>query len=100
MGYWHFGGVVKRPGLERLEDLPNVGGAIADKLRTIGVEQPADLVGRDPYELFDHFARQSGTRPDPCLLDVFISVTRFMSGEPPRPWWAYTSERKAKLRHP
>lgn len=29
------------------------------------------------------------------LLDVYISITRFMDGEAPKPWWAYTAERKA-----
>ncbi|MGH8060471.1 MAG: helix-hairpin-helix domain-containing protein [Pseudoxanthomonas sp.] len=28
------------------------------------------------------------------MLDTFISVVRFMDGEPPRPWWHYTTERK------
>jgi hypothetical protein len=25
---------------------------------------------------------------------MLISITRFMNGEPPRPWWIYTAERK------
>ncbi len=81
-----------------LEDLPNVGPAIAAKLRRIDVEVPADLVGRDPYELFEELNARTGAAHDPCLLDVFIAVTRFMSGDPEQPWWAYTAERKAKLR--
>ena len=36
-------------------------------------------------------------RHDPCVLDVFMSITRFMDGDPPRPWWDYTAERKALL---
>ena len=83
--------------IERLEDLPNVGPAIAAKLRTIDVVEPADLIGRDPYELFDELNARTGHRHDPCLLDVFIAVTRFMSGGPSEPWWSYTAERKARL---
>ena len=81
----------------RLEDLPNVGPAIAEKLRRIDVAEPADLIGRDPYALFEELCARTGERCDPCLLDVLIAVTRFMSGEPARPWWAYTAERKATL---
>lgn len=81
----------------RLEDLPNIGPAIAAKLRRIDIREPADLVGRDPYAMFDELNERTGERNDPCLLDVFIAVTRFMSGEPAKPWWSYTAERKATL---
>jgi Pathogenicity locus len=30
------------------------------------------------------------------VLDVFISVTRFMGGEAPLPWWCFTAERKQR----
>lgn len=89
-----------RTELARLEDLPNVGPAIAAKLRRVGVEAPADLVGLDPYTLFDELTIRTGERHDPCLLDVFISATRFMGGAPVKPWWAYTAERKAQLGKP
>lgn len=39
----------------------------------------------------------TGKRHDPCLLDVFIAVVRFMDGEPAKPWWKYTTERKREL---
>ena len=84
-------------GLDRLEDVPNVGPAIAAKLRRIDVSSPSDLIGRDPYELFDELNARTGVRHDPCLLDVLIAATRFMSGEPARPWWSYTPERKARM---
>ena len=81
---------------ERLEDLPNIGPAIAAKLRAIDIDIPSDLVGRDPYEIFDELNARTDTPHDPCLLDVFIAVTRFLSGEPAKPWWSYTAERKAR----
>jgi len=82
---------------ERLEDLPWVGRAIAAKLRLVGIESPADLIGRNPYELHQELSYRTGRRPDPCLLDVFIGLTRFIAGEPARPWWEYTAERKAEM---
>jgi hypothetical protein len=37
---------------------------------------------------------KTGVRHDPCVLDVFMSITRFMDGEDPKAWWDYTPERK------
>ena len=81
----------------RLEDIPNVGKAVAAALRRIGIDTPMALVGRDPYALYAELNAVTGTRHDPCLLDTFIAATRFMGGEPARPWWAYTAERKARV---
>lgn len=83
--------------LTRLEDIPNVGPAIAADLRRLGIIQPDDLLGHDPYEMYDDLCRITGQRHDLCLLDTFIAATRFMAGEPKKPWWKYTAERKRKL---
>ena len=79
---------------KRLEELPNVGPAIAADLRRIGIERPSALVGRDGYALYRALCRATGRRHDPCVLDTFLAVVDFMHGAPPRPWWAYTAERK------
>jgi hypothetical protein len=93
---------MERAQYTKLEQLPNIGPAIAGNLRRIGITVPHDLVGRDPYGMYDDLCRVTGTRHDPCVLDVFIAAVRFMAGEPATPWWAYTAERKAALvsRHP
>jgi hypothetical protein len=80
-----------------LEQLPNVGPAIAADFRLLGLARPQDLIGRDPYTLYDELCRVTGRRHDPCLLDTFIAAVRFMGGEPARAWWAYTAERKRAL---
>ena len=80
-----------------LEDLPNVGKAVAADLRALGICQPSQLKRKDPYALYDRLNRVTGTRHDPCVLDTFIAVVRFVEGGPPRPWWAYTAERKRAL---
>jgi hypothetical protein len=77
-----------------LEQLPNVGPAVAADFRLLGLARPNDLLGRDPYALYDELCRLTRRRHDPCLLDTFIAAVRFMGGEPARPWWAYTAERK------
>ncbi|MCL4761891.1 MAG: TfoX/Sxy family DNA transformation protein [Burkholderiales bacterium] len=80
-----------------LEDLPNVGPAVARDLRALGVRVPHQLRGRDPYALYEALNRRSGQRHDPCLLDTFIAAVRFADGDPPQPWWAFTAERKRTL---
>ncbi|MBM3115258.1 helix-hairpin-helix domain-containing protein [Jeongeupia naejangsanensis] len=87
---------VDRARVHTLEDLPNIGKACAADLRLIGITAPAMLVGRDPYELYDLLCVATAMRQDPCMIDVLVSVVRFMDGEPPQPWWAYTAERKAR----
>jgi len=81
----------------RLEQIPNIGPSMAEDLRLIGVSLPRDLIGRDPYAMYEELCRRTRQRHDPCVIDVFISAVRFMQGEPKRPWWAYTSERKRVL---
>ena len=85
---------VDRQRLLRLTDLPNIGPAMARDLRLLGFERPAQLAGQDPQALYDRLCELTGARQDPCVLDVFVSVTRFMDGKEPRPWWHYTPERK------
>ncbi len=82
----------------RLEEIPNIGTSIAGDLRAIGIHEPGQLVGRDPYALYEASNRVAGARQDPCLIDCFISAVRFMEGAPPLPWWEYTAERKLRLR--
>jgi hypothetical protein len=88
---------LNRAEITELQQIPNIGTSIAANLRQIGVSTPQDLLGKDPYAMYDELCRITGVRHDPCLLDVFIAAVRFMAGEPAKPWWKYTSERKRKL---
>lgn len=85
------------PKIVMLTDIPNIGPAMARDLTLLGIEQPDQLRGRDPYRLYEELCRITGKRQDPCVLDVFIAAVRFMEGAPARPWWHYTAERKATL---
>ena len=87
----------ERPDVARLQDIPNVGTAIAGDLRRLGITLPAELPGRDPYAMYDELCRITGQRHDPCLLDTFIAAVRYMEGESKKPWWKYTAERKREL---
>ena len=77
-----------------LEDLPNIGPKMAADFRLMGITKPKQLKGRDPFELYETLCKLTGTRQDPCVLDVFIAATRFAGGEAAKPWWKYTAERK------
>ncbi|MCG9723376.1 helix-hairpin-helix domain-containing protein [Shewanella sp. Isolate7] len=77
--------------------IPNVGKATAEDLHKLGLAQPRDLVGQDPYQMHARLEAITGERHDPCVIDVFIAAVRFMEGEEAQPWWHYTPERKAHL---
>jgi Pathogenicity locus len=85
---------VERSRVVQLTDLPNVGPATAADLRQLGIGSPEQLHGKDPSQMYRELCVRTGVRHDPCVLDVFISITRFVAGDPPRPWWHYTAERK------
>lgn len=85
---------VDRANVTRLEDLPNIGPAMAADLRLIGIQKPEQLVGRDALDLYDALCMETGMRHDPCVIDVFMSVVSFMNGGSALPWWSFTAERK------
>lgn len=88
---------VDRARMKQLTDLPNVGQATASDLRLLGYHVPEQLVGQSPFDMYARLCQISGERHDPCVIDVFMSITAFMNGEPPRPWWAFTQLRKGIL---
>jgi hypothetical protein len=65
--------------------------------QSLGYWMPADLIGADPLAVYKRLGALLGGCQDPCVLDVFIAVTRLLDGEPARPWWTYSAERR---RHP
>jgi hypothetical protein len=85
---------VEREHIKQLTDLPNIGKAGEADLILLGIAAPEQLIGRSAYEMYDELCEKTGRRHDPCVIDVFLSITRFMDGEAPRQWWDYTDERK------
>lgn len=88
---------VDRDKVKTLTDLPNIGKAMARDLCLIGIEEPQQLAGKSAYELYDALCEITEKRQDPCVIDVFLSITHFMNGGDPAPWWKYTEERKKAL---
>ncbi|MEN8199501.1 MAG: helix-hairpin-helix domain-containing protein [Thermodesulfobacteriota bacterium] len=86
-----------RETVSQLEELPNIGKAMAADLRLLKIFHPGELIGRDPYRLYDELCSLTGEKHDPCVIDVFLSVVSFMEGGKAAPWWEYTAERKRRM---
>jgi hypothetical protein len=50
-----------------LTDLPNIGKAMAEDLRLIGIREPGQLVSRSPYEMYETLCKKTGSRHDPLF---------------------------------
>lgn len=87
-----------RTSVEHLQQIMNIGPAIADDLQRIGIATPQMLIGRDPYQLYLQLCEADNFRYDPCVIDCFISAVDFMNGNPPQSWWKYTKKRKLYLK--
>ncbi len=79
-----------------LQEIPNVGPAIACDLLRLGISSRADLVGHDPTALYTRLCEMDGVRHDPCVLDTFSAVVAYANGEPAQPWWFFSRQRKAR----
>lgn len=78
----------------RLEQIPNIGPALAEDLRQIGIQRPEQLKDKDGIALYHRLNRVLGQRQDPCVADTFMAAVDFMRGGAPRPWWYFTALRK------
>ena len=85
-----------RNSIKHLQQIVNVGPATQEDFEQLGIRAPQELIGADPWQLYERLCQTNQTRYDPCCLDVFISAIDFMNGNPPQPWWNYTADRKSK----
>ena len=86
-----------RETVSQLDELPNIGKAMAAYLQLIGIDHPQKLPGKEAVELYEELCTRTGKRHDPCVIDVFMSVIHFMEGGAPLPWWSFTDERKKRM---
>lgn len=82
----------------KLEALPNIGKAISSDLRLIGIHEPKNLIGENPFALYDRLCIKKGKHIDHCVIDVFMSIVDFMEGGEAQSWWKYTEQRKQILK--
>ncbi len=86
-----------RKEIRRFIDIPNVGKAIEKDFLVLGLKKPIELVGQDPFQMYDDLCSLTRKKHDPCVIDVFISAVRYMEGGLPKKWWEFTQERKEIL---
>ena len=79
-----------------LTDIPNIGKSIAQDLRGLGVNTPADVKTMNPMAIYEALRTPMGSRHDPCVLDTFLAAKDFMNGGSALPWWHFTPQRKAQ----
>ena len=74
-----------------LRKIPGVGPNIERDLLAIGIEKIADLVGRDPEELYRLDCAKKGFMEDRCQLYVFRLAVYYAENPSPDPeklrWW-------------
>ncbi len=87
-----------RKTVSELEALPNLGKAISADLRLIDISEPQNLIGKNPFDLYDKLCIKKGKHIDHCVIDVFMSAIDFMEGEEPKAWWNFTQKRKEILK--
>jgi hypothetical protein len=85
--------------LGALQEIPNVGPAVARDLLRLGMTSKADLAEQDPDLLYTRLCALDGRRHDPCVLDTFYAVVAYANGEPAQPWWMCSRLRKARQAH-
>lgn len=82
----------------RLEQIPNIGKAVAQDLRQMGITKPEQLKGQDGLKLYHRLNKLTGVRYDPCMADTLMAAVDFMNGGKPKPWWDFTARRKKLLK--
>jgi DNA transformation protein len=83
--------------ISKLEDLPNIGSHIANDLRAIGINSPADLRRRVPLTTFNELKDTMGHRHDPCVFYTLLSVEHYFATSESLPWWRFTAIGKTQL---
>ena len=83
----------------QLRDLISVGPAIERDFHLLGIRTVPQLAKHDPHRLYSRLERLTGTRQDPCVLDVFHAAVA-QARNPRLPvekcqWWYWSRKRKS-----
>ncbi len=82
-----------------LRDLISVGPAMVRDFELLGIRSVSQLAKQKPNKLYARLAELTGTRQDPCVLDVFHAAVA-QAGNPRLPvqqcqWWYWSRKRKS-----
>ena len=80
-----------------LEDLPYIGTSIAKGLRKINIFTPVQLKDQNPFFLYQQMCASANKKINPCLIDILMAAIYFVHGNPEKPWWEFTAQRKKIL---
>ena len=76
---------------DTLQTLPGIGPNLARDLRDLGFQDPSELCGRDPEEMFTKLCDLRGEKIDRCVLYAFRCAVNFASNGTSDPellkWW-------------
>ena len=79
--------------------IPGVGPSIASDLHALGIQEVADLRGKNPERLYSELCRERGQHIDRCVLYVFRCAVYFASESQHDPellkWWNWKNGTKA-----
>ncbi len=82
---------------DELQTIPGIGKSIAEDLRNIGIRSIADLMGKDPEQLYKQSNMFEGVVQDRCLLYTFRCAVYFANHKTHDPeklkWWNWKDER-------
>ena len=82
---------------QKLDQIPNIGKAMVEDFKLLGITKPNQLVGKDPIALYRKLEKVTGQKHDPCVCDTFMAAVDFMEGGKSKPWWDFTAKRKKLL---
>ena len=82
-----------------LRDLAGIGPSLEADLHSLSITSVEQLAQSDGLALYQRLSEQTGTRQDPCVLDVFrCAVAQAQNPHLPadqRNWWWWSRKRKA-----
>ncbi|MCX6613323.1 MAG: hypothetical protein NTW74_21050 [Acidobacteria bacterium] len=85
--------------VRNLADLHGIGKSMLKDFELLGVKGVSDLARRDGDRLYRTLEKKTGSRQDPCVLDVFrCAVAQARDAQLPRDqcnWWWWSRERLA-----
>lgn len=76
--------------------LRNIGTAMRDDLRRLGIDTVSQLAEQNPDALYSRLNQLDGRRHDPCVWDVFAAAIHQARTGEATPWWDWTKERKRR----
>jgi hypothetical protein len=59
-------------------------------VRLLSINDPFELVGRDPYVMYNDLCNITNQYHDLCVIEVFILAVRYMEGGVAKKWWEFT----------